>query len=96
MIQVRGVTYRVERTEPQCYSVVRILDDVHLGTFRTRSGLRLHPLDCDFDLFAEIAKTALRFARTSGMMRAVAAPSLASAPAVTHLPSTMPPRSALI
>lgn len=71
MVQVQGVTYRVERLEPHYYAVVRLLDDVHLGTFWTLPGLRLAPVDCQVELFAEIARTALRFARTSGMMTAV-------------------------
>lgn len=71
MVQVRGVTYRVERLEPHYYAVVRLLDDAALGTFWTLPGLRLSPVGCEVDLFAEIARTALRFARTSGMMSAV-------------------------
>jgi hypothetical protein len=71
MVQVQGITYRVERLEPHYYAVVRLLDDAALGTFWTVPGLRLSPVDCDVDLFAEIARTALRFARTSGLMTAV-------------------------
>ena len=39
MILVRGVTYRIERTAPHCYSVVRLLDAVEVGTFRTLPAL---------------------------------------------------------
>ena len=86
MIQVRGATYRVERLEPHNYAVVRLLDDVKVGTFQTVPGLRLHPMGCDADLFMELAQAALRFARTSGMMQAVQA-----AVAAQRSPSTMPP-----
>lgn len=74
MVQVRGVTYRVERLEPHYYAVVRVLDDTALGTFWTLPVLRINPEGCDVDLFAEIARSALRFARTSGVMAAVPAP----------------------
>ena len=90
MVQVRGVTYRVERLEPQHYAVVRLLDDVEMGTFRTLPALRLEPRGCDDDLFLEIARAALRFARTSGMMRAVVPPPEARV-AAPRSPSTMPP-----
>ena len=76
MVQVRGVTYRVERLEPHYYAVVRVLDDTALGTFWTLPVLRLTPEDCELDLFAEVARAALRFARTSGVMAAVPGPEL--------------------
>jgi hypothetical protein len=92
MVQVRGVTYRVERVEAHHYAVVRLLDDVAMGAFRTLPGLRIHPRGCDEELFAEIAKTAMRFARTSGVMLAVSPPPLEPAPVPTRSsPSTMPP-----
>lgn len=90
MVQVRGVTYRVERLEPHYYAVVRVLDDAALGTFWTLPVLRLTPEGCDVDLFAEIARAALRFARTSGVMAAVPAP---QSPEVA--PSALP-RSVLV
>jgi len=92
MVQVRGVTYRVERLEPQHYAVVRLLDDVEMGTFRTLPALRLEPRGCDDDLFLEIARAALRFARTSGMIRAVTPPQAEQSPSVPQRsPSTSPP-----
>jgi hypothetical protein len=95
MIQVRGVTYRVERTEPHRYVVVRLLDDVEMGTFRTLPGLRIHPRSCDIDLFKDVVRAALRSARTSAVMHV--APVFkpddeASAP--QRSPSSMPPRTA--
>ena len=96
MIQVRGVTYRVERTEPHVYCVVRLLDDVEMGTFRTRPGLRIHPRSCDIGLFKDVVRAAMRAARTSAVMQAapVFEPDDES-PAVQRSPSTMPPRPAL-
>jgi hypothetical protein len=58
--------------------------------------LRLHPVNCGDELFAEIVKTAVRFARTSGMMRAVSPRDLEQQPAARRSPSTMPPRPALV
>lgn len=96
MIQVRGVTYRVERTEPHVYVVVRLLDDVEMGTFRTLPGLRIHPLGCDIGLFKDVVRAAMRAARTSAVMHVapVFEPEEPSS-AVQHSPSTMPPRRAL-
>ncbi|MDF3064894.1 MAG: hypothetical protein K0R38_495 [Polyangiaceae bacterium] len=74
MVQVRGVTYRVERLEPHYYAVVRVLDDTSVGTFWTLPVLRITPEGCDIGLFAEVARAALRFARTSGVMAAVPPP----------------------
>jgi hypothetical protein len=89
MVQTRGVTYRVERRAPHSYAVVRLLDDAPMGSFRTLPRLSLEPVACEDQLFAEIVKTALRFARTSGVMRAVMPP---PAPAAAQRsPSSMPP-----
>jgi hypothetical protein len=94
MIQVGGVTYRIERLERHCYTVVRLLDDLQLGTFRTMPSLRLHPTQLDFHLFRDIVRVALRSARTSAVMHVapVCAPDEEAAP---RTPSTMPPRAAL-
>jgi hypothetical protein len=95
MIQVRGVTYRVERTEPHVYVVVRLLDDVEMGTFRTLPGLRIHPRGCDIDQFKDVVRAALRSARTSAVMHV--APVFQpedEAPAPPRSPSSMPPRNA--
>ena len=90
MVQVRGVTYRVERVEPHHYEVVRLIDDVGVGSFRTLPTLRLHPVGCDDALFAEVVRAALRFARTSGMLRAVTPPEPQPSPS-RRSPSSMPP-----
>ena len=99
MVQVRGITYRVERVAAHHYAVVRLLDDVGVGSFRTVPGLRLEPRGCEDDLFAEIAKTALRFARTSGVLPAVTLPPPrveATPVVVRRSPSSMPPGPALV
>ena len=93
MVQARGVTYRVERLAAHCYAVVRLLDDAPMGGFRTLPRLRLEPIACEHELFAEIVKTALRLARTSGVMRAVVPPPPQAMS--QRSPSSMPPGPAL-
>jgi hypothetical protein len=68
MLQVSGVTYRIDRTEPHCYSVVRLLDDAQVGTFCTRPALRIHPLCVEDSVMRDVVRAALRSARTSAVM----------------------------
>lgn len=65
---MHGVTYRIERTAPHCYAVVRLLDDVLVGTFRTAPALRLHPQQVEDATMRDIVKAAMRSARTSAVM----------------------------
>jgi hypothetical protein len=96
MIQVGGVTYRVERVEPHYYAVYRLLDDVKLGTFRTLPALRLHPINCEVDLFRDVVRTAMRSARTSAVMHAAPVFQPDEEPAnEQRSPSTVPPRRAM-
>jgi hypothetical protein len=96
MVLVHGVTYRIERTAPHCYVVVRLLDDVEVGTFRTSPALRLHPQRVEDSIMRDIVKAAMRSARTSAVMNV--APELppennrASSPsAAPEDDSTVPP-----
>jgi len=68
MLQVKGVTYRIERTEPHRYSVVRLLDDVEVGTFRTLPSLRIHTAQIELTVLRDVVRAALRSARTSAVM----------------------------
>jgi hypothetical protein len=70
MLQVQGVTYRIERTAPHRYSIVRLLDDVEVGTFRTLPTLRIHTARIDLGLLRDVVRAALRSARTSAVMHA--------------------------
>ena len=100
MLQVRGVTYRIERTEPHCYAVVRLLDDIEVGTFRTRPTLRIRTAQIDLTILRDIVRAALRSARTSAVMHAApvfqpddeSAPS--NAPMAPRSPSSSPPPTA--
>jgi hypothetical protein len=68
MVVVKGVTYRIERTEPHSYSVVRLLDDREVGTFRTLPTLRVHPTQMELSELRDVVRAALRSARTSSVM----------------------------
>jgi hypothetical protein len=98
MLQVKGVTYRIERTEPHCYSVVRLLDDVEVGTFRTMPTLRLVSANIEVPLLRDIVRAALRSARTSAVMHVAPVfqpdderSSAASPPQGVRSPSSVPP-----
>lgn len=99
MIQVGGVTYRIERTAPHSYSVVRLLDDVEVGAFRTLPSLRISALAIELTLFRAVVRAALRAARTSAVMHVAPVYAPDEAPDSTQptnkVPSTTPPRSAL-
>ncbi|HEX2876398.1 MAG TPA: hypothetical protein VHP33_34330 [Polyangiaceae bacterium] len=98
MLQVKGVTYRIERTEPHCYTVVRLLDDAEVGTFRTIPTLRLGSAKIELSLLRDIVRAALRSARTSAVMHVapVFQPDDESSPAASptqgaRSPSSVPP-----
>ncbi len=92
MLQVRGVTYRIERTEPHVYSVVRLLDDVEVGAFRTLPTLRIHSVQIELALLRDVVRAALRSARTSAVMHVapVFEPDQDSAPAAASEPAAAP------
>jgi hypothetical protein len=94
MIQVGGATYRIERCAPHRYTVVRLLDDLEVGTFRTFPRLRIQPSRVELSLFRQLVRAALRSARTSVVMHVAPvyapedeAPTSSSA----RSPSSLPP-----
>ena len=102
MLLVGGITYRIERTEPHCYSVIRLLDDAEVGTFRTLPTLRIRTAQIDMTLLRDIVRAALRSARTSAVMHAApvfqpddeaspATSQASSAPSGVRSPSSAPP-----
>jgi hypothetical protein len=98
MIQVGGVTYRIERCAPHRYGVVRLLDDLQVGTFRTFPSLRIHPMHVELGLFRALVRAALRSARTSAVMHVapVVEPDHdAPASSKNRPPSSLPPRTPL-
>ena len=99
MLQVRGVTYRIERTAPHRYSIVRLLDDVEVGTFRTLPTLRIHTAQIELGLLRDVVRAALRSARTSAVMHAAPVfqpdtDSVSSAPPPSAAPPPPSPSSA--
>lgn len=74
MIQVHSITYRIVRVRKGTYEVIRLLDDMVVGTFSLVS--RSEPL-CEGDrpeLIREIARAALQGARTTWVPRHLSAP----------------------
>jgi hypothetical protein len=97
MLQVRGVTYRIVRIEAHSYSVIRLLDDAEVGTFRTRPALRIHPLQIEADLLKDVVRAAMRSARTSAVMHVAPVFQPAddeAARTTTSAPPARPPSSA--
>jgi len=69
MVQVGGTTYRIVRQQPYHYEVIRILDDVSVGTFRSAPPFDLCTKGIDLDLLREIARGAIQTGKTSWVGR---------------------------
>jgi hypothetical protein len=69
MVQVAGTTYRVVRVAQGSYEVVRILDDTHVGTFRSIPPVEIVPRGIEPALMLEIARAAIQGAKTSWVGR---------------------------
>jgi hypothetical protein len=65
MVALDGVTYRIERLAPKTYAVVRVSDDLDVGTFKTVPELRVFAEGIEPALLEMIARTAVKSARTS-------------------------------
>ncbi|MEP7049701.1 MAG: hypothetical protein ABJB12_05080 [Pseudomonadota bacterium] len=75
MIQVHSITYRIVRMQKGTYQVIRLLDDMPVGTFTL--GRRSEAV-CEGDrpeLIREVARAALQGARTSWAPRRLSSPS---------------------
>jgi hypothetical protein len=64
MVSVLGLTYRIVPVEGGGYDAVRLLDDVHMGSFRSHSPEDVTSANGGDDLLRRIAKVAIRGART--------------------------------
>lgn len=93
MVVVEGVTYRIERNAPHHYSVVRLLDDLQVGTFCTLPALRVHPLQVEVSTLRDIVRAALKSARTSSVMHAAPVFQPDDASSATTSSSAPPPRA---
>ena len=69
MVQVQGTTYRIVRIKRGHYSVVRVLDDVAVGTFTAGAAVEITPGNIDADIMREIARIAIQGAKTSWLGR---------------------------
>jgi hypothetical protein len=69
MVQVSGGTYRVVRLGEGYYEVVRLLDDVRVGTFRSLPELTVEVQGIDEGLMQAIARAAIQKAKTSWVGR---------------------------
>jgi len=65
MVQVAGVTYRIVKIKHGRYEVIRILDEVRIGTFETVPRLRIHAADVDLERVRAVTVTALKQAKVS-------------------------------
>ena len=65
MIQFDGSTYRIVKVDRGKYDVIRILDEVCIGTFETVPRLRVHAEGGAQKLLNDIAITALKQAKIS-------------------------------
>ncbi len=70
MIQVQGTTYRIVRIKRGHYNVIRVLDDVALGTFTAGAAVEIAAAPgIDPTVMREIARLAIQGAKTSWVGR---------------------------
>ena len=69
MIQVQGTTYRIVRIQRGYYKVVRVLDDVAVGTFTAGAAVEITAQGIDPTVMREIARLAIQGAKTSWVGR---------------------------
>jgi hypothetical protein len=69
MVQVQGTTYRIVRITRGNYSVVRVLDDVVVGTFTAGTAVKVTNRDIEPAVMREIARIAIQGAKTSWVGR---------------------------
>ncbi len=92
MIQFDGATYRIVKVGKGKYDVIRILDEIIMGSFETIPKLRVHPENAaDEKLLLDISLTALKQAKISWQNMNV--PRVPKSSPATKMPSSRPPRS---
>ena len=69
MVQVSGCTYRLVRVGMGLYDVVRLLDDVQVGRFRTVPHTRVETTSLEVELMNEVVRAAIQGAKTSWVGR---------------------------
>jgi len=94
MVQLAGVTYRIVRVAHGAYSVVRICDDINVGSFRLAPALGIEAQGVEPALLREVARLAIHSAKTSyaGFARPdLSKLEVASASTARRSPSSIPP-----
>jgi hypothetical protein len=71
MVQVEGTTYRIVRIKRGHYNVVRVLDDVSVGTFSAGEVVEMSATGVNAELLREIARVAIQGAKTTWVGRIV-------------------------
>ena len=69
MVLVEGATYRIVRTAYAEYAVVRVLDDLTVGMFRSAPRVEVTSAAIEEKLLREIARSAIQGAKTSWVGR---------------------------
>jgi hypothetical protein len=66
MVQLGSLTYSILRLTPTVYGVVRVLDDLYMGTFTTQPTLQTQPEEnVERSRLEAVAREAIRRGRTS-------------------------------
>ena len=73
MIQVHSVTYRIVRVRAGHYDVVRVLDDVSIGSFSLGAGVEPIVSGEAPDVLRAVARAALQGGRTTWAPRRLSA-----------------------
>ena len=68
MVQVAGTTFRIERAGPSRYDVIRINDDVRVGSFQT-APVKVLVHHVDYELMRSIALAAVHEGKISWVHR---------------------------
>ena len=93
MVSLEGNPYRIERLASRTYGVVRVTDDVSVGTFKTGREIRVFPEGIDAVLLETIARDAVRSAKTSWVDHPVPTPRPAKAATESATEKVEPPVS---
>jgi hypothetical protein len=68
MVQVAGITFRIVRIERGHYEVVRILDDLRIGSFWSEPKFTVSESE-DRELLREVARCAIQGGKTTWVGR---------------------------
>jgi hypothetical protein len=69
MVEVGGTTFRIERVEDSVYEVIRIRDDLNVGTFRTSPIVCVVRTHLEPALMQSIARAAIQGGKVSWSRR---------------------------